>query len=115
MFIRFRCQSPLTEVFHNGPMVLRKLTYSIDGVPRTLTFSLKMPFGLYLKDQSRPLYVYFCSLLNTMTNIAQIWTINGIFEVVLGIRTRDRMMVGVDESTELWWPFGLVVFPLLAK
>ena len=37
-----------------------------------------------------------------MTNIAQNFTINGIrVDGVLGIRTRDRKMVGADESTGL--------------
>ena len=29
---------------------------------------------------------------------------------MLGIRTRDRRMVGTDESTELWWPHSIALF-----
>ena len=37
-----------------------------------------------------------------MTNVVQ-WTINRkSVDGGLGIRTRDRRMEGVDESTELW-------------
>ena len=42
--------------------------------------------------------VYFRPFLNTMTNIVQHLTTR---DGVLGIRTRDRMMVGVEQSTEL--------------
>ena len=31
-------------------------------------------------------------------------------ESVLSIQTRDRKMVGVDESTELWMPLGAQYF-----
>ena len=49
-----------------------------------------------------PIFIYFRSFLNTMTNIAKELTINGIrVDGVLGIRTRDRKMVGADESTGL--------------
>ena len=54
------------------------------------------------KCQNRPLFVYFIPFLNTMTNIVQKLTINcKSVDGVLGIRTRDRWMVGIDESTEL--------------
>ena len=40
-----------------------------------------------------------------MTNIVQKLTINGkSIDGVLGIRTWDCIMVGEDESTELWQP-----------
>ena len=40
-----------------------------------------------------------------MKNIVQNLTINGRgIDGVQGIRTRDRRMVGADESTELWRP-----------
>ena len=48
-------------------------------------------------DQTRPLFVYFCPLLNKMTNIWLLKSVDGL----LGIWTLDRMMVGADESNEL--------------
>ena len=52
-------------------------------------------------DQTRPL-VYFQLLLNRMANIEQILTIIGrSVNSMLWIRTRDRRLVGVDESTQL--------------
>ena len=47
--------------------------------------------------QTRPLFVYFCPLLNKMTNIWLLKSVDGL----LGIWTLDRMMVGADESNEL--------------
>lgn len=53
--------------------------------------------------QTRTLFVYFRPFLNT--NFAQNLTLHGISrDGVHGIRTRDRGMVGTDESPELWWP-----------
>ena len=49
--------------------------------------------------QSRPLCVYFCSFLVTISIQIEI-SVDG----VLGIRTRGRRMVGADETTELWRP-----------
>ena len=50
--------------------------------------------------QSRPLFVYFRSLLITISIIQ----IEKGVEGVLGIRTWGRMMVGADKTTELWRP-----------
>ena len=50
--------------------------------------------------KTRSLFVYFRPLLNTMTNIVQIWQYKGI-DGVLGIRTWDNRMVGANESNEL--------------
>ena len=47
--------------------------------------------------QYRPLFVYFRSFLVTIS-------IEKSIDGVLGIRTRGRMMVGADETTELWRP-----------
>ena len=49
--------------------------------------------------QSRPLFVYFRSFLVTISI-----QIEKSIDDVLGIRTRGRRMVGVDETTELWRP-----------
>ena len=47
----------------------------------------------------------FPPFLNTLTNIAQNLTINGIsISGELGIQTRDRRMEGSNESTDLWRP-----------
>ena len=51
--------------------------------------------------QTRPLFVYFHPFLNTMTIIGSTKFDYISIEGVLGIRTRDRRMVGADESTEL--------------
>ena len=50
--------------------------------------------------QSRPLFVYFRSFLIPIT--ISIIQIEKSIDGVLGIRTRGRMMVGEDETTELW-------------
>ena len=49
--------------------------------------------------QSRPLFVYFCSFLVTISI-----QIEKSVDGVLGIQTRGRRMVGTDETTELWRP-----------
>ena len=54
-------------------------------------------------------FVYFRPFLNTITNIAQYLTINGISrDGVLGILTLDSRMVCADESTELWQPLKYI-------
>ena len=54
--------------------------------------------------QFRPLFVYFCSFLVTLSI-----QIEKRIDGVLGIRTRGRRMVGADKSTELWQPPNGVV------
>ena len=49
--------------------------------------------------QSRPLFVYFRSFRVTISI-----QIEKSVDGVLGIRTRGRMMVGADETPELWRP-----------
>ena len=49
--------------------------------------------------QSRPLFVYFCSFLITISI-----QIEKNVDCVLGIRTQGRRMVGADETKELWRP-----------
>ena len=56
--------------------------------------------------QSRPLFVYFCYFLDTISIIQIEKSIDG----VLGIRTWGRRMVGADETTELWRPSKIVNF-----
>ena len=59
-------------------------------------------------DQTRPLFIYFRSFLNAMTNMVQKLNINGKrVDGELGIRTQDRRIVGTDESTELSRPHTL--------
>ena len=48
--------------------------------------------------QSRPLFVYFCYFLDTISIIQIEKSIDG----VLGIQTWGRRMVGADKTTELW-------------
>ena len=65
---------------------------------------------VFLKNmgQSRPLFVYFRSFLIPIT--ISIIQIEKSIDRVLGIRTRVRRMVGVDETTELWrHPNALIV------
>ena len=50
--------------------------------------------------QSRPLFVYFRYFLDTISIIQIEKSVDG----VLGNQTCDRMMVGADETTELWRP-----------
>ena len=50
--------------------------------------------------QSRPLFVYFCYFLDSISIIQIEKSVDG----VLGTRTRGRRMVGADETTELWLP-----------
>ena len=47
-------------------------------------------------------FVCFCPYLNTMTNLPSTKFDFKSIDGVLGIRTRDCSMVGVDDSTELW-------------
>ena len=49
--------------------------------------------------QYRPLFVYFRSFLIIIST-----QIEKSIDDVLGIRTRGRRMVGIDETTELWRP-----------
>ena len=49
--------------------------------------------------QSRPLFVFFHSFLITISI-----QIEKSIDGVLGIRTWGHMMVGADETTELWRP-----------
>ena len=51
----------------------------------------------------RPLFIYFRSLLVTIS-------IEKSIDGVLGIRTRGRRMVGADETTELWRPPCFLLF-----
>ena len=50
--------------------------------------------------QSRPLFVYFCYFLDTISIIQIEKSVDG----VLGTQTRGRRMVRADETTELWRP-----------
>ena len=50
--------------------------------------------------QSRPLFVYLCYFLNTISIIQIQKSVDG----VLGIQTWGRSMVGADLTTELWRP-----------
>ena len=64
--------------------------------------------------QSRPLFVYFHSILVTISI-----QIEKSIDGVLGIQTRGCRMVGVDETTELWRPpgvcflFGKILNPII--
>ena len=58
--------------------------------------------SFFKMGQSRTLLVYFCSFHIQIPNI--FYYINWSIDVLLGIRTRSRMMVGTDDSTELWRP-----------
>ena len=58
--------------------------------------------------QSRPLFVYFRSFLVTISI-----QIEKSIDGVLGIRTRDRRMVGADDTIELRWPPHLSSYVLL--
>ena len=49
--------------------------------------------------KSRPLFVYFCSFLITISI-----QIEKSVDGVLGIQTRGRRMVGADKTMELWRP-----------
>ena len=51
-------------------------------------------------DQFRPLFVYFCPFLITISKIQIDKSLDG----VLGIGTCGRKMVGAVETTELWRP-----------
>ena len=57
--------------------------------------------------QIRPLFCLFSSFSQHDENIAKIGYINGrSVDGVLGIRTRDRRLVGTDKSTDLWRPIN---------
>ena len=62
-------------------------------------------------DQSRSLFVYFRHFLDTISIMQIEKSVNG----VLGIQTRGHRMVGVDETTELWWPTCLYVSCILVR
>ena len=55
----------------------------------------------FLKKWANPglFFVYFHSFLITISI-----QIEKSIDGVLGIRTWGHMMVGADETTELWWP-----------
>ena len=55
--------------------------------------------------QSRPLFVYFCPFIITISIIQIEKSVNG----VLGIWTRSHMMVGSDDTMELWRQPSLTV------
>ena len=50
--------------------------------------------------QSRPLFIYFCHFLDTISIIQIEKSVDG----VIGIQTRGRRMEGTDETTELLRP-----------
>ena len=50
--------------------------------------------------QSRPLFIYFCHFLDTISIIQIEKSVDG----VIGIQTRGRRMEGADETTELLRP-----------
>ena len=57
--------------------------------------------------QSRPLFVYFCSFLITISI-----QIEKSIDGVLGIQTRGGRIVGTDETMELWRPpFFSLLYP----
>ena len=60
--------------------------------------------------QSRPLFVYFRPFLITISIIR----IEKSIDVVLGIQTRGRMMIGADNTTELWRPPSILKFVLIS-
>ena len=49
------------------------------------------------------IFVSFSHSDNNTVSISTI-KIEKIIDGVLGIRTRDRNMVSIDETTEKWWP-----------
>ena len=57
--------------------------------------------GYFFKKmgQSRPLFVYVCPFLVTISI-----QIEKSVDGVLGIRTQGHSMVGADKTTELWRP-----------
>ena len=61
--------------------------------------------------QSRPLLVYFCYFLDTIS----ILQIEKSLDGVLGIRTQGHRMVGTDETTELWRPPKQTIFYLVER
>ena len=56
--------------------------------------------------QSRPLFVYVRYFLNIISIIQIEKSVDG----VLGIQTHGLMMVGADDTTELWRPPKLFLF-----
>ena len=60
--------------------------------------------------QSRPLFVYFCYFLDTISI-----QIEKSVDGVLGIRTRGRRMVGADDTTELGWPLYLNILSFMER
>ena len=71
----------------------------------TIVFSRLNLLFFKIIGKTRPLFGYYSSFLNTMTNIAQNGTINWIsIDGVHGIQNEDCRMVGADESTVLWQP-----------
>ena len=65
---------------------------------------LQQSIVCFLKmGQSWPLFVYFCYFLDTISIIEIEKSVDG----VLGIQTRGRRMVGIDETAELWRPLSL--------
>ena len=66
---------------------------------------------LYKMGQSRPLFVYFRHFLITISLLQIEKSVDG----VLGIPTRGLMMVGADNTTELWQPPLKDLFSVLSK
>ena len=85
-----------------GPQELicgRPLIYSWNWIfNQNNFFFLKM-------GQYRPLFVYFRSFLSIISI-----QIEKSIDDVLGIRTRGRRVVGIDETTELWRPPRTIVY-----
>ena len=98
-YLKLKCTSTYLHsrfaiFFHN---LLRNLLWGTTSI--SLDHFLHEHFFKKM-GQSRPLFVYFCSFLITISIIQIEKSIDG----VLGIRTWDRRMVGADKTMELWQP-----------
>ena len=62
----------------------------------------------FKKGPSRPLFVYFCPFLITISI-----QIEKSVDGVLGIWTLSHRMVGADKTTELWWPPSCITIVVL--
>ena len=64
--------------------------------------------------QTRPSFVYFHPFLNTTANLIQNLTITGkSIDCVFGFRAQDCMILGSDESTDLWRPPSVNVLMII--
>ena len=74
--------------------------FASQTVPSNCKENFIVIFFLKKVGLTRPIFVYFRPLINTMTNIVNNLTIKSI-DGALGIRIQEQRLVSANDSTEL--------------